>query len=203
MCSSDLKSDPHKAAVVGDTVGEPFKDTSGPSMNILIKLSCLVGLTLAPLLGSHDNDNNITTVTKEQMIININGEVYRCNSQAECDSLINANKKNMSELSGDYLVDGNHSSLNFARLHDMVPTRGSISIDSGVVSVDSAGRTKIFVRMNMKSLNTQNESRDNHLKSADYFDVAQFPVVTFESNEILTDSSKIFSNGFKIGRAHV
>lgn len=49
------KSEPHKAAVVGDTVGDPFKDTSGPSMNILIKLSSLVGLTIAPLIAVVDH----------------------------------------------------------------------------------------------------------------------------------------------------
>ncbi len=59
-------SDAHKAAVTGDTVGDPFKDTSGPSMNILIKLTCLVGLVIAPLLGeSHTTEEHNEPVIEE------------------------------------------------------------------------------------------------------------------------------------------
>ncbi len=63
------KSDPHKASVTGDTVGDPFKDTSGPSMNILIKLMSIVSLVIAPSLAQMNHTAKVDTITKDEYAV--------------------------------------------------------------------------------------------------------------------------------------
>jgi len=158
-------------------------------MNILIKLMSIVSLVIAPYIAVTAEGGECCKkemITEEVIKCNINGKEYTCNSKAQCDSIINANVKDVNELKGNYNVDGSHSSVNFSVKHILVDTKGTIMIDSGFVNLENTTGPKIFIQLDMTSLTTQNSMRDGHLKDKEnFFNVAKFKKASFEASEIV------------------
>ena len=90
-------------------------------------------------------------------------------------------------IAAAYSIDPSHTTAGFGVKHMMVSTtRGQFAKVSGSVQIDDADVTKsqIDVTIDAASVDTRDEKRDAHLKSADFFDVAKYPTITFKSTKV-------------------
>jgi len=89
---------------------------------------------------------------------------------------------------GTWAIDPIHSSINFSVRHLMVGRiHGRFDRFSGAITITEAGAASVTAEIDVNSIDTGNEHRDEHIKPADFFDVAQFPIATFVSTAVRAD----------------
>jgi K(+)-stimulated pyrophosphate-energized sodium pump len=155
------KSEPHKASVTGDTVGDPFKDTSGPSMNILIKLMSIVSLVIAPHIAvtSHHGEHSPNNGTQlEQGMVLPEGSFF---IDTPSKAIWKASKT-AGEHTGSILI-----------------TEGNFVVTNGVLQGGFA------IDMNSIIVEDVEDAEDNsdltqHLKSEDFFSSQNYPMSKLE-----------------------
>ena len=97
------------------------------------------------------------------------------------------------DTTGDYTLDASHSRLGFVARHAMVTkVRGNFEQFEGSATVDTANpaNSSVKVVIEAASVTTHNEQRDGHLKTPDFFDVANYPQITFVSTNVERDGSE-------------